>query len=177
MLLFAILCGCQQKTIEYNDAVGPVVNMQEYGIDSTRFHFINYDGLLELFDTDVTTIVYIGHIGCPWCETLVPYLNDVCNEYDYDIYYLDSLYEDNLGRDDAVDALANICIDFVTKDTDGTPTIWAPSIIYIQEGKPIAVHEGTVNTHNAYEREMTEKETARLQYMLNKEFSAITGGN
>lgn len=178
MIILAVLvlmCGCREKgQIEYDNATGTVVDMTAYGIDSHHFHFITFDDLFQLFDSKKTTIVYIGHEGCPWCETLVPELDKICDEFGYDIYYLDTLHDLNVGNEKALERLAELCKDHVTPDTDGTPVIWAPSVLYIRRGEVIDVHEGTVNTHDAREREMTEKERARLQYMLDKEIRALT---
>ena len=74
LTVLMLLTGCAGKPVQYDNAEGPRVNMEAYGSDSRRFHFINYEQLFELLKTEVTTIVYVGHEGCPWCETLVPYL-------------------------------------------------------------------------------------------------------
>ena len=90
-----------------------------------------------------------------------------------DIYYINAYPEegeiDTENRDKLVEYLKGIN----SPDPDGNPTLWAPSIIYVQLGQVIGVHEGTVNTHDANERAMTEKEQARLEYMLAKQFDAM----
>ena len=88
------------------------------------------------------------------------------------VYYLNSLSDETVENQEGLDKLLELAADYVTEE-DGKPVLWAPSIFYIQQGKIIDVHEGTVNTHPARERKMTEKEIARLEYNLRREFDAL----
>ena len=151
--------------------------MSSFSIEDGCFYDIDFQTAFSKIENGDTFIFLVGHEGCLWCAELIPIVDEICREKSINIYYLDSLSEDNEQQyDQYYDRLAELCSDYTTPD-EGTPAIWAPSIIYVYQGKVIDVHEGTVNTHNAYERTMTDREKERLRYNLRKEFDRmLTGG-
>ena len=169
-----MLAGCQKKVIAYDQPQGNVSDVSYFDIADEHFYDITFDEVLSLIEEKKTFITVIGHEGCKWCEELFPILDEICSEKEMNVYYLDTLSDDNTAQYDAgsYDKLAELCADFTTRD-EGEVVIWAPSIIYVQLGKVINVHEGTVNTHNANERKMTEREITRLRYNLGREFDSL----
>ncbi len=170
-MVMALLTGCS-KDVTYDQPEGTVADMSGYGMETENFYHISLDRLFELMDEEKTFIVVLSHLGCPWCEGLLPVMDDVINEKGLKVYYLNSLEEQVASDTEGLDRLRDLAREYVTYE-DGKPVLWVPSVFYIQEGRIIAVHEGTVNTHPAREREMTDKEEARLLYQLRKEFDAI----
>jgi predicted bacteriocin transport accessory protein len=172
-----VLAGCGKPAIHYDAPQGTLSDMSGYGIADGHFYDITYSGLRQLVEAGQTVIVYIGHLGCNWCRQLVPVLDGICAEEQMDVYYLDTGEgSENLGDEEGYQWLNELCADYTTRDKEGNVTLWAPSVIYIRQGAVIGVHEGTVNTHNANERQMTDKEIARLQYNLRKGFENLTQG-
>ena len=172
-LAILLLVGCQKrKTVDYDQPSGTVSNMSGYGIENGDFYDISVIKLLEVFDTGKTVIVYIGRDNCEWCLALIPVLDEIIKEKDMKVYYLDILSqsEEDLAK---IDEVAELCRDYVEKDSDGKPILRAPSLLYIQEGKLVNFHEGTVNTHDATQRDMTEKELERLRFNLRREFDSL----
>ena len=174
VLLVLLICGCSRiKTVDYPQPQGKRADMTAYGLFSEHFHEFTYKQAVEMLEAGGTYIVYIGYPECNFCKALVPFIDKVCEEKKMDIYYIDAYPTegeiDTENRDKLVEYLNGIN----SPHPDGNPTLWAPSIIYVQLGKVIGVHEGTVNTHDANERAMTEKEQARLEYMLAKQFDAM----
>ena len=178
LILIVALCtlfGCGKKEIEYDNPTGQIVNMSDFGLaDSKHFYFASYDSFFELMENKQTVIVMVAHYGCPWCEALAPVVDKMCDQFGYDIYYIDTQNSANVNDTKGIEKIINACKDYSTPNSDGSAGLWLPSLIYLQNGKIIQIHEGTVNTHDAHERTMTEKELARLEYNLEKEFSALT---
>jgi len=173
MTILLVLAGCQErKTIDYQQPSGTASDMSGYGIESGDFYDLTIKELLGFFAEGKTTIVYIGRDNCEWCLDLIPVLDEIIREKDMKVWYLDILKqsEDDLKH---IDEVAELCREFVEIDSEGKPILRAPSVLYIQEGKLIDLHEGTVNTHDATEREMTQKELERLRYNLRKEFDSL----
>ena len=172
-LIVVLLTGCQKKnTVEYDQPTGQLSDMSGYGIEDGNFYDITVLELLEIFNNNKTVIVYMGRTNCEWCQALMPYLNEISTENELKLYYLDILAQDddNMAH---IDEVAEKCREFVEIDSEGAPILRVPSVLYIQEGKVVNFHEGTVNTHDATAREMTEKEVERLKYNLRKEFDSV----
>ncbi len=172
-LIVFLVGGCGSNEVTYDQPTGTISDMSDYGIESENFYDITYSELFDLLDEGKTTIVYLGHAGCAWCEDLVPVLDEVCSELEMKVYYLNTLSDENFNDDEGLAKLIELCAEFTTESDDGEAVIWAPSVIYIQKGEIIGLKEGTVNTYDAYQRDMTEKETARLKYNLNKGFESV----
>lgn len=64
--------------------------------DVSKMTEVDEKELLNLFDEKGTKVVYIGRPSCSACVTFVPTLNQVHEELDFDLYYLNS---ENLGTD------------------------------------------------------------------------------
>ena len=174
LLSLLVLTGCSgRNTIEYPVLDGKIADMSEYGIVSAHFHVFSYELAVRYIEQGKTFIVFVGYPDCNFCRALVPYLDETCENKGMDVYYINAIPADGEIDEENRLKLVEYVKDHNSPDPDGNPTLWAPSIIYVQQGKVIGVHEGTVNTHNANEREMTQKEAARLEYLLNKQFDAI----
>ena len=158
-MVLLMMAGCQErKTIDYQQPSGTVSDMSGYGIEDGNFYDLSISAMLEFFnDKKTTTIVYLGRDNCDWCLELIPVLDEIIREKDMKVYYLDILSqsEEDLAR---IGEVAEICRSYLEIDDEGEPVLRAPSILYIQEGKLVNFHEGTVNTHDATQRKMTEKE-------------------
>lgn len=172
LLSLLMLAGCGNKSVEYDQPETEVMDMSGYGLETENFHYLNLDKMFELMDEKKTFIVVLSHVGCPWCEGLLPVLDMIINDKEMQVYYLNSLSEEVASDTEGLDKLLDLAKEYVTYEDD-KPVLWVPSIFYVQEGTIINVHEGTVNTHPAKERDMTDKEIARLEYQLSREFDAL----
>ena len=172
ILSLLLLAGCVNKDVKYDQPDTAVADMSGYGLDSENFHYLNLNAMFGLMDEGKTFIVVLSHVGCPWCEGLLPVMDEIIDQKGLQVYYLDSLSEEIASDTEGLDKLLDMAKEYVTYEDD-KPVLWVPSVFYVQQGKIIAVHEGTVNTHPAKEREMTEKEIARLEYQLSREFDAL----
>ena len=178
LLLFGILlliCGCSKESIDYDQPVGEKADMSSYDVQSDCFYTLDYDGFFDLVESEKTTIVYIGYSSCPWCRELVPCMDEYYTAESIGIYYLDIFSSENEPELKRLGEIAELCKDFIEKDEKGEPLLREPSLVYLQKGKVINVHTGTVNTHDATVRTMTEKEKARLMYNLEKEYEELMG--
>ncbi len=177
LLCALVLGGCQQQeTITYSQPEGETADMSGYGgLETEQFISINsYDALALLGDESITTIVYIGYDSCPWCNALVPVLNEVSIEKDMKVYYLDFMAESENNAEqlwEFVDAIG--AYGYLSLDDNGDYAISMPAVVYIQKGEVVNYHEGTVSGHDASTEELSEKQEARLTYQLEKEFDSL----
>ena len=173
LALLLVMTGCS-RSVKYDVPEGPVADISGYEVESQRFHELDFRKLVSLITDGKTTIAYLGYVGCPWCMELVPELATMCESEDTDIWYLDVLSEENAAQDEEREKLMELIREHLPSDEDGQPMFKIPEIIYLQKGKILGIHVGTVNTHDAGERKMTEKELNRLRYQLKKEFEGVT---
>ena len=171
LCLFTLL-GCRRKEVVYDQAEGEAADMSWYGISNDNFRYCDITVFQQLVADKKTTIVYLGYENCPWCRELCPMLDEFLSKYEFRAYYYDIELGDN-GSAENLQIIEDTVSELLEKDSEGKPILYSPTIIYLQYGKPIVLHEGTVNSHNARERKMTERETERLRFNLSREFEKL----
>ena len=174
LLCVLALLGCHRKEVIYDQAEGEAADMSWYGISNDNFRCCDITVFQQLVADGKTTIVYLGYENCPWCRELCPMLNEFLREYQFRAYYYDIELGEN-GNAENLQIIEDTVKELLETDSEGKPILYSPTIIYLQYGKPIVLHEGTVNSHNARERKMTEREVERLRFNLRKEFETLLG--
>lgn len=136
--------------------------------------YSSYDEIIDIINNK-TGIIYLGYPECPWCRSAIPVLLDAAkNNKINKIYYLnikkerDSyIIEDGkltLALDDngkeikgtknyfrLLDALKNNLSDYIIsfdgQDYEvGEKRIYAPSVIFVKDGKVLGIHVSTVES-------------------------------
>ncbi len=147
--------------------------MSGYDLETAVFHELTLQQLYEAIDAKKTVIVLLSHITCPWCQALVPVVDEVARGRELGIYYIDA---DREFLND--ERLLKMCQEIENKtavDEEGNPCLYLPSILYIRQGMLIDIHVGTVSGHDASAMGLSEKQRARLVYNLEKEIDALLG--
>ena len=160
----------------YQQPSTPISDMSGYNdLQTEQFHDITIKEILAFADEKATAIIYCGYDSCPWCNCLVPVLNDVSIEKDMQLYYMDWMNDINKQDNQDMLDLVAYCGDLLDKNEDGDPVFFFPCVLYIKNGSVFNIHVGTVSGHDATSSQLSEKQQARLRYNLNKEFNAIIG--
>lgn len=152
--------------------------------------YSNYDEIIDIINNG-TGIIYLGFPECPWCRTAVPVLLDVAKDNEVNtIYYLniknerDSyIIEDGeltLALNDdgkeikgtkgyfrLLDALKDNLSDYIISYEDktyevGEKRIYAPSVIFVKDGKVLGIQVSTVEDQTDPFKELTEEQYEEL---------------
>ena len=121
-------------------------------------------------------VVYFGFEKCPWCQQARPVLEEVMNEYQQNVLYVDTRsnpeWKSNTEIDD-YDQLTEFLGDILEPDDEGVPHLYTPLFVFVRNGEIISSHQGTVEDHNAHEREMEDEEKAELKSVLGEGFLRV----
>jgi len=146
--------------------------------------------LLEVIDNG-TGIIYLGFPKCPWCRNALPVLFDVAKDNNIEtIYYMNILNErdsyvvedgklvyatDEDGNEKkgtkgyfkllkALDKhLTDYTILYEDKEYEtGEKRIYAPTIIFVRDGKVLGIHVSTVDSHEDPNKSLTDKQYEEL---------------
>lgn len=148
-------------TTAYNDIKYSSLNINY----KNPIKYVEYEELFDILQNK-TGIIYLGFPKCPWCRTAIPVLFDIVNDYKIDnIYYMNILDErDSYTIEDdelhleknasdgylkLLDILDEYLTDYVIELDDktyevGEKRIFAPSVIFVREGKILGIHVSTV---------------------------------
>ena len=174
LVVLITLCGCEKK-IEYDYPDSAIADMSGYEQleETEQFYQLTIEEFISLIDSKKTVIVYFGYETCPWCNDLLPVLNEVSLEKELPIYYIDFMSEENKDNIDGLEKIKSLCGSLLEEDEEGQLKLYFPTIFYVREGQIIYLHEGTVSGHDASKSALTEKQRARLKYNLEKEFDNL----
>lgn len=192
MMSFLLLMGCTSTPqndatrfkIEYeslngkeNKAGRDYVEM-EIPVDNPMV-YADIDELLDVIQSD--GIIYFGFEECPWCRNALPILIESAKEKKVEkIYYYnikeirDKLVLDEEGKvqvekeksDDyqkIYEALYEDLSVYEGLNDDSIKRLYAPTVMFIKNGKVVKMHEGTVESQVDSNIPMNDKEMKELK--------------
>lgn len=159
------------------------------------FKYITEEKAVE-FLKEGTGVIYFGFPQCPWCRSLVPYLEEIGKEYGVEeIYYLNisdirDTYKiidnkavvDKKGTDsyyELLKLLDSYLEKYKINDEKGkeydtkVKRLYAPTTVVVKNGKVVGFNEGTVDTQAKFVA-LTEDEITLLKEKLSTMFSQVS---
>lgn len=175
--------------------------------ENNPIKYSNYDEIINIIK-EGSGIIYLGFPECPWCRSALPILFNAVKENDINtIYYLnikndrDSyvvkdeklVYEvDNEGKEkkgtegyfkllEVLDKhLTEYTISYEGKTYEtGEKRIYAPTVIFVRDGKVLGLHVSTVSSQKSGFDKMTDEQIDELfgiyeDYILEMKNSACS---
>ncbi len=172
---------------------------------SNPIKYSNYDELLDIIKSK-TGIIYLGFPTCPWCRTAIPvlfeaaknnkidtiyYLN-IKNERDFYVvengkltYNLDANGNEIKGTEgyfkllDALDEhLNDYIIEFEGNTYEvGEKRIYAPSVIFVRDGKVLGIQVSTVESQTDPYEPLTKNQHDELYDIYNNYIKLMKNDN
>lgn len=133
------------------------------------------DEIIELLNSYEKAIIVFSFPECPWCQSAIPYINEIAKEQEYDkVYYLDILdMRENSESEDHKKYLE--IYEKIRYDIANAEKINAPTVIVINEGNVLGYHVDTVTSHVKNENNvlepMNESQIDELREIYRKLFS------
>ncbi len=123
-----------------------------------------------------TFVLYTGFRDCPWCNVILPYLNDAAVERNVALLYLNTRsnpdWSSNLDIDD-YDTFVSLFGDQLQTDSDGKKHLYVPHIFFVKDGKLVDDHSGTVPGQDSPSDELTQEQKDELKSTLDQEFATL----
>ena len=122
----------------------------------------------ELIKQKKTFILYTGYESCPHCNHFLPILNEVAEEFNTTIGYIDTRenpsWESNLDIDD-YDTFVEYFGEWLDDDEQGRRHLYVPETFFVKDGVVLAAHMGVPNGTANSKGDLTEAEqqTARRE--------------
>ena len=159
------------------------------------FKYITEEDAVK-FLKEGTGVIYFGFPQCPWCRSLVPYLEEIGKDYGVEkIYYLNireirDTYKvenkkavvDQKGTDSYYELL-DLLDEYLTKFTitdengkkydTGVKRLYAPTTVVVKKGKIVGFNEGTVDSQEKFVA-LNESEIKELKEKLSTMFAQVS---
>lgn len=92
-------------------------------------------------------LVFLGFPECPWCQGLVPIINDIAKESGISKVYYFNIKEDRANNTELYKNMVKLLTGNLRYDEEGNERIYAPSLIAVKDGE-IVSFEDTRNWDN-----------------------------
>lgn len=177
ILLTLTLCACQtqtKSTASTSKKACDVTSKEETcnSKDDTKTTFkeISFDEAIQYFTQEKSGVLYFGYSSCPWCNEAKPILKKVAKENGIDIQYVKVRDEEKnrLYTDDQKVIIEPYIQDYMSSNDEGILNLYVPLVLVVKDGKVIDGHEGTLESHDATERKMTNDEKEQLTKIYTK---------
>lgn len=175
ILLSLTLCACQaptKSTTSTSKKACDVTSEEEKcnEKDNTNFNEINFDEAIQYFTQEKSGVLYFGFSSCPWCKEAKPILKNVAKDNGIDIQYVKVRDEEKnrLYTDEQKAIIEPSIQDYMSNNDEGILTLYVPLVLVVKNGKVIDGHEGTLESHDATERKMTNDEKEQLTKIYTK---------
>lgn len=149
--------------------------------------------LFDLMDEEKSGIIYFGFPECPWCRTLLPSLLSALDAGGIErLYYINNYEERDLkelkdgkivttqqGSDDyykLLEVLGDYAQVYAGLGDDSIKHVYYPTVLFIKNGKIVAMHTGTVESQDDVWTEMTEEQKNELEEQLMEKINMVYTG-
>ena len=165
--------GCAFDSVDDCEAqVDDVMSYQDFMASDNVFNELLMSDILLKIENKETFVVYFGFEQCPWCVEAIFVLDEVAKNNDSEVAYVNTRVDDiDLRNEDNSDyvQLEQYFKDYTAEDN----RIYVPYVAFIKEGEIVGVNEGTVDSHDAKQRVMTNEESEQLNSIYNELFESI----
>ncbi len=158
--------------------IGDYSDMSGYEKLDREGIFIDTDvqEMIRDMDNGQTFVVYFGFVRCPWCQEAVPELAQTAEEAGMKVGYVNTRSSEEIHSNIEIpdyDLLTERAGTYFPIDDEGIPHLYTPFVFFIKNGEIVMTHQGTVDGHDAHEREMTEEETEELRKIYTEGFGLL----
>ena len=171
--------GSGEKSELFKDY--PTADMSGYtglrGVKSTtEYADLTVKDVKILMDNGESFALFVSYADCPWCNTIVPYISKVAEDYGGVVGYLDTRkdpsWQSNLDITN-YDVFADLFGKYLKNDEDGKKHLYVPVIYFIKDGKAVDSHEGVVDGLESPDDILSEGQEKDLEGILKDGFDSI----
>lgn len=116
------------------------INQYPKATPGHKFVYAEPAEILDIIDGG-DGVVFLGFPECPWCQQLVPIMQEAAQSEKIDkIYYL-NIKESRSNNDEVYQKLVTKLQDYLPKDDDGNPRISVPDVTVYRSGQIVGRFE------------------------------------
>lgn len=183
------------------------INKNEDKIEFSKLYEVDENNVFEKISAETavdllengTGILYLGFPKCPWCQDLVPLLNESAKDNSINsVYYIEDFFDmrpdkvENPKYQNEYNKIVKIIEEYENKTNNQIKEdniIKVPLILFIKKGEIVGYQKGTVEGHNIKQdengeyflRDLTDDEKKEIRKnlynLINKIYSNACSGS
>lgn len=172
-IVLVLLCSifwtaCGTKAFDFS--AYPIADMSGYaGLDGYEkdlmFSEVTVIEIEKLIDEKETFAFFASFSTCPWCNALIPYLNDAALESGVRLGYLDTRKKNDWTSNteiDDYDRFVALFGSYLEEDEDGEPHLYVPHFFVIKKGEVVYEHQGLIPSIEEPDDALSEEQKQEL---------------
>ncbi|OLU38945.1 TlpA family protein disulfide reductase [Ileibacterium valens] len=138
--------------------------------DEASFNEMSFNDAISFFEDKKTGLLYFGFADCPWCQEIVPILDQALKENGKSVHSIQTRDSElnRLYSDEQKAEIEKYISDYMSEDDQGVLTLYVPLVLYVENGEVVDGHQGTVDEHDAHERKMTDQEKQEVTEIIDR---------
>ena len=168
----ALLAGCARAPFDGRETVdlSGYESMADYEGES-RMVDTTVKEITDLMDDGKSFVFFASYEACPYCNRIMPYLNDALAEADVYCGFLDTRknpeWQTNMDIDD-YDLFIERFGDYLDYDEEGKLHLYTPDFYVIKDGKAVDHHQGVITGADDPSQPLTFSQEKELRALLEK---------
>lgn len=121
---------------------------------------MDFESAISFFKEEKSGVLYFGFYDCPWCHDVAPILSDIAKQNGEEVFYIQTRDDkrNRLYTDEQKERILPYLENYMSENKDGVLTLYVPLIVRVDKGNVTMAHQGTLEGHQADERDMSEEE-------------------
>jgi len=129
-----------------------------------------------LMDDHETFAFIAAYADCPYCKTILPYVDEAAKAAQRNVGYLDTRsdpsWRSNLDID-GYDLFVERFGDYLDEDENGLKHLYTPDLYFIRDGSVVANHAGVTPGADDPNAPLTDEQELELRQTLTEEFGLL----
>ena len=163
-------------------SVYPAVDMSRYtafgGTNETlsTYYDVSVLDVQSMMAEGKSFVLFCAFPDCPWCEALLPILDEVAAEAGWPIALIDTRkdpsWKSNLDIDD-YDVFKELFGDYLEEDENGEPHLYVPDLYFVRDGVVVEHRQGVLEGFDDPNAAFTDAQRAELAGLLRGYFAKL----
>ena len=146
--------------------------------EDTVFRDMSIQDLVSEMDAGSTFVVVFSHSKCPWCNAVLPVLNEIGTEEAIPIGYVNTRKKwelrSNITMED-YDLLVQVLGEYFPLDELDRPHLYVPHVFFIRKGEVVFEYAGAVPDYDGSGDPLTDKQAGLLMGIYQEGFDLLRG--
>ena len=189
LMIMALLSSCSGEggSGDVSDQPAPFASTEPADLSGYE-SMMDYEGESRLVETDVdevirlmndkeSFIVFFSYEDCPYCNMIMPYVNEVAEETGQQVGYIntrkDPSWQSNIDIK-GYDLVVKYFGDYLQEDENGVKHLYTPVIYCVKNGNIAARHDGVMPEEDIDpDQPLTNSQEEALKETLKEKFETV----
>ena len=171
-----VICRLERPHVEEKYEKADLSGYTALAGEDTVFRDMSIQDLVWELDAGSTFVVVFSHSKCPWCNAVLPVLNEIGTEEAIPIGYVNTRekpeWRSNVSMED-YDLLVQVLGEYFPLDDLERPHLYVPHVFFIRKGEVVFEYAGAVPDYDGSGDPLTVEQAGLLMGIYREGFDLL----